>query len=243
MNFLTYIDRKILIVIVVVMTIVVCLDRFFFYEKAQSIPLESNKNILLAPSAVQSADTSSQSKTAWGMSPFGGGEPIKEEVKPKFKKPNLEWRSKSVNGLAYIFGEGNPKEVALTDEQIKDLFSRNEITTYMTKDAEHYMFNLLSSGELIRLKEICGNYVEMPRSMDLEDVVIIGSNGRKEFNEEFMSQFENMISYFSDYSIDRPCMPVSEFNSTMKPIMEMYLGAMARYRVSDIYFVQQRDAT
>jgi hypothetical protein len=45
------------------------------------------------------------------MSPFGSGKPNMEEEKPKFKKPNLEWKMRTINGITYVFGEGNPREV------------------------------------------------------------------------------------------------------------------------------------
>ena len=62
------------------------------------------------------------SNTGWGMSPFGSGKPLEEEDihKVVFKKPNLEW-ARTVKGITYRLGEGNPPEVAVTD--IKAFYS------------------------------------------------------------------------------------------------------------------------
>jgi hypothetical protein len=69
-------------------------------------------------------ETVANSGTDWGMSPFGSGKPLTEgEKKPEFKKPNTEWKTRTLqlaNGrwMTYEFGKGNPKEVALNKDQI-----------------------------------------------------------------------------------------------------------------------------
>jgi len=73
--------------------------------------------------------TFSESGTAWNMSPFGSGKPLEEEKKTEFKKPNTEWKTRQVTlkdgrTLTYVFGEGNPKEVALDDKGIEDLATK-----------------------------------------------------------------------------------------------------------------------
>jgi hypothetical protein len=57
--------------------------------------------------------TLAQSGTQWGMSPFGSGKPLTEEKKPEFKKPNTEWKTRTLSGITYVFGEGNPKEIKI----------------------------------------------------------------------------------------------------------------------------------
>lgn len=94
----------------------------------------------------------SKSGTIWGMSPFGSGNPIVEAntKKPVFKKPITEWKSRSVTlqdgrTLYYEFGNGNPREVALTTEDMK-LKTRNcgtssdpNNTGYLCKDYDGYV--------------------------------------------------------------------------------------------------------
>lgn len=69
--------------------------------------------------------TLGQSGTNWGMNPFGSGKPLEQvtEESPKFQKPNTEWKTRTISGITYVFGEGNPKEVALTSKQIQDISS------------------------------------------------------------------------------------------------------------------------
>ncbi len=88
---------------------------------------ESKKNTIshssggsIAQSGIESdtlerLKTHSESSTGWGMSPFGSGKPLTEESPQKtaFQMPNTEWKTRTLSGITYEFGKGNPKEVAL----------------------------------------------------------------------------------------------------------------------------------
>jgi hypothetical protein len=61
---------------------------------------------------VKRLETVANSLTGWGMSPFGSGKPLEEgEKKLEFKKPNTEWKTRTLSGITYVFGEGNPASV------------------------------------------------------------------------------------------------------------------------------------
>ena len=81
-------------------------------------------------------ETLANSGTAWGMSPFGTGKPLEEEKKPKvkFQKPNTQWKTRILSGVTYVFGEGNPREVALSRSQIetfrKSVSNKNDYGDY-----------------------------------------------------------------------------------------------------------------
>ncbi len=89
-------------------------------------------------------ETVANSGTQWGMSPFGSGKLLEEaETKPEFKKPNTEWKSRTVTlsdgrTLYYEFGKGNPSEIALNFEQIQEMSKKcvlkntNEMLTTAT---------------------------------------------------------------------------------------------------------------
>lgn len=71
-------------------------------------------------------ETIAQSGTSWGMSPFGSGKPLEETPvdKPKFQKPNTEWKTRTLNingrWITYEFGKGNPAGATpLSEEEIE----------------------------------------------------------------------------------------------------------------------------
>jgi hypothetical protein len=105
-------------------------------------------------------ETVANSGTGWGMSPFGSGKPLEEgEKKLEFKKPNMEWKTRTLSGITYVFGEGNPKEVGLTEKE-KETYKKcnfeedkrvwscgfigNEVLGYVTPDVEKDLITLLS---------------------------------------------------------------------------------------------------
>jgi hypothetical protein len=69
-------------------------------------------------------ETVANASTPWGISPFGSGKPLSEEPKPQFQKPNTEWKARTINGITYRFGEGNPPEVAALSHEEKEIYSQ-----------------------------------------------------------------------------------------------------------------------
>ena len=104
-------------------------------------------------------DTYAKSGTSWGMSPFGSGAPLTED---EIKTPNTEWKSLTISGVTYVFGNGNPMQVALSKDDLQTLLKKcsdtslmgsqnpdeyreyypypcNEEDEYMTQDVEKYI--------------------------------------------------------------------------------------------------------
>ena len=105
-------------------------------------------------------ETFSNSGTDWGMTPFGSGKPLEEaeEETPRFQKPNTEWKTRTLSGITYVFGEGNPREVALNQLELENLRKKcgteldpentgylcKETDGYVNADVEKYLFAALS---------------------------------------------------------------------------------------------------
>lgn len=115
---------------------------------------------------VKRLKTYSESGTAWNMSPFGSGKPLEEEKKPEFKKPNTEWKSRSVTlsdgrTLYYELGKGNPSGADPLSEKEKEAYKQCYYNTivnaldcppiasygggYITSDIEKSLISLLSN--------------------------------------------------------------------------------------------------
>ncbi len=126
-------------------------------------------------------ETVANSGTAWGMSPFGSGKPLtEEEKKPEFKKPNTEWKTRTLSGITYVFGEGNPKKIALNFEQLQEMSKKcvltstsetlitstmslmngfcnpeNEMLRYVTPEIEKHLLLALSDPSWSKLATEC----------------------------------------------------------------------------------------
>jgi hypothetical protein len=132
--------------------------------------------------------TLAQSGTQWGMSPFGSGKPLTEEKKPEFKKPNTEWKSRSVTlidgmTLYYEFGKGNPAGVALNKDQINAMTKTCEgntslmekgicnaesgLLSYVTPEVENHILLALSDPNWSKLATVCEKAMHSIETSDL----------------------------------------------------------------------------
>jgi hypothetical protein len=106
-------------------------------------------------------ETLTNSGTAWGMSPFGSGKPLTEEEKPKFQKPNLKWKTRTISGVTYVFGEGNPKEVALPESEMiacnrqDDAPCTDNGAGYVDPLLERLVYDVLNSSDWEPLLQNC----------------------------------------------------------------------------------------
>lgn len=98
----------------------------------------------------------------WGMNPFGSGKPLTEvEEKPKFHKPNTEWKTRTLSGITYVFGEGNPKEVALPESEMiacnrqDDAPCNDNGAGYVDPLLEKLVYDVLSSPDWEPLLQNC----------------------------------------------------------------------------------------
>lgn len=126
-------------------------------------------------------ETVASSGTQWGLSPFGRGKPLTEtDKKPEFKKPNTEWKTRTLNingkWLTYVFGEGNPAGVAMNIDQIKEISKicadgtspeaqklintqvcsqESGLMAYVTPEVETYLLAALSDPNWSKLATEC----------------------------------------------------------------------------------------
>jgi hypothetical protein len=217
----------------------VLLIAFYFFssqneEKSVVTVNESGTNSTIETDSLKRLETYGNSGANWGMSPFGSGKPLTEEEKPVFKKPNTEWKTRGFNGINYVFGEGNPKEVSMSESELSK-FWENGGSLYMTQRAEKYMKDFLSNDNLTSLEEKCSESLHFPKNMDLENILYIDKKtGRKEFKIEFMMEVENAFADFDDQSASpkwRNCLSQDEFNEFYLPLRNLYLESTGNYRL------------
>jgi hypothetical protein len=103
--------------------------------------------------------TLAQSGTQWGMSPFGSGKPLTEgEKKPEFKKPSTEWKTRTLSGITYVFGEGNPAGVATKLENLDGYMRHSGYVDGVTvrPKVETLLAQFLANPMLIIVINKCG---------------------------------------------------------------------------------------
>ena len=139
-----------------------------------STDTKTNTSVVLAPNhtgvetdTAKRLETYGNSETNWGMSPFGSGKPLEEASTHTgaFKKPNTEWKDRTVTlkdgrVVTYRFGEGNPedadplstgeidayKNCRFDDEFMQDSCGNlgNEVFGYITPDVEKQLLQLIA---------------------------------------------------------------------------------------------------
>lgn len=164
----------------------------------------------------------SKSNTGWGMSPFGSGKPLtEEEKKSEFKRPNTEWKTRTLQladgrWMTYVFGEGNPAGVSMSLEQIKEI---DKICTdetspegrklidshvcsqesgtmfYMTPEIEKHLLLALSDSNWIKLATECKKNFKF---METSDAFINAQNDSEYplFDRVFSPGWLDMDRYF-----------------------------------------------
>ncbi len=135
------------------------------------------------------------------VNPFLSGKvDCRNAENPKFKKPNTEWKTRTINGISYVFGEGNPKEVALTGSMDEYLRTINPNTGnapygYMNPQTEIALKEFVSDEKLTYVLEKCSDYFDpwnknqkpewnrFPPNLDLDTLLIVDpETGKKEIN-------------------------------------------------------------
>lgn len=114
--------------------------------------------------SIKRIETVANSGTQWGISPFGSGKPLEEaEKKPVFQKPNTEWKTRTLSGITYVFGEGNPSGVALPESALiacnmQDASPCNDNDAgYVDPILEKLVYDVLSSPDWESLLQNCEN--------------------------------------------------------------------------------------
>ena len=236
---------------IIALVLSVFLVAFYFFtsqneEKSSVVLNESRTNSTIETDSLKRLETVSNSGTNWGMSPFGSGKPLTEEEKPKFKKPNTEWKPRTINGVTYVFGQGNPKEVSMSEDELKK-FIENGGREYMTAKAENAMKEFLENPNLINFYEKCQQVMNhddieieswrhISKNLNMEDILYINTeNGRKEFNKDKIEGINQTFLEFDNLSLNEndrkwnECLSKNEYKEIFTPLQQKYLEITKQY--------------
>jgi hypothetical protein len=136
------------------------------------------------------------------VSPFGSGKPMTEEPKSKFQKPNTEWKSRTISGVTYVFGEGNPKEVALPESEMKGCSWQEEGIPectdkgagYVDADLEKLIYDMLNSPDWESLIKHCEEQFRDTDSIMRAD--LLNNGGTPSYYLDF-DRLTHLASYIS----------------------------------------------
>lgn len=136
------------------------------------------------------------------INPFSGATDCKKEEKPKFIKPNTQWKTRTLSGITYVFGEGNPREVALSKGELQNIRKKcgnqsdpdsqgylcKEGDGYITPEVENYLKVALSDPNWEKFAGCFHpseriSYILEPNFLDINTFLIINTQtGRKELD-------------------------------------------------------------
>jgi hypothetical protein len=137
---------------------------------------------------------------------------------PKIPQPKTEWRTRyfSINGksVKYVFGEGNPREVALSGKALEGHWRTNS-RGYMTPEAEEAIKIFLGNPSLPYFLEKCYKQLDwyhekpnlseeskFPHNLDMEDMLYIDpETGRKEFDYNKIRILDAVFNYL-DFKLE-----------------------------------------
>ncbi len=195
--------------------------------------------------------TFSGADSKWGQSPFSSGTPVvsesKEDSSPNIPQPNTLWETKTrqINGktVTYVFGEGNPKEVAIPKEKIEEYMATVDPEMgapygYVTPETEQALKAFLESPSLPYVLQKCyqqidwyhrraqADWEKFPHDLSLENMLVIDPRtGRKELNQVIFSVIHPIIDVVinplipPDNTQDNPfrqCLSSSEYHHVLK---------------------------
>ena len=202
----------------VVLTIAAILGSISYLGMSYKKEQLSQELIVVIPE-VSSGNTSSTGKTLSnsGSNQSGSVSQSSTGTTTTFRKPNTEWKTRTLSGITYVFGEGNPKEVALDANRIKELIRQCEITPgtqdkicsegfagYVTPELEIALEHTLNNALWDRLVDGCQNQSNDPKyaefvekishSRNINDYLFIDqSTGRKELDTVHINDILNSI--------------------------------------------------
>jgi hypothetical protein len=166
-------------------------------------------------------ETVANASTPWGMSPFGSGKPLTEEARLIFKQPSTEWRTRTLSGITYVSGEGNPSEIqsrldnAYNSQYADGVTVRPQTEKFLSEFLSNPMLNIVVNkcGSLIKPRDsiTTGLEVGLPETLfttdfSLESMITIDpSTGEKILDSDKFNLFGIMFQQIS--------FPVSEDTS------------------------------
>lgn len=221
-------------------------------------------------------ETFANSGTDWGMSPFGSGKPLEEaeEEKPKFQKPNTGWKTRTLNingqWITYVFGKGNPREVALTPTNIQEesracelnpnpapRICREGMYGYVTPEVEQALKRILESSlweDLIVKCEkeysVSTNNAQFnqdlltPHALDISRFLIIDPDtGRKELDTVEIQKVIRTLISVGNLDTESGVWQSSCTEQYGKPLYQMFENISELYSSNIAFSVQENRFT
>ena len=148
-----------------------------------------------------------------------------------FAMPNTNWPTREINGISYVFGEGNPEEVALDPSEYT---GDGKWQDYVTPESEAYLKEFLEDESLKDFVDKCGDKLELTNNntmpgfnithsedLDINKLLLINADtGRKQFDESkvfgISQLFSSVSSTLDGDSALNSCMNSREIESFSK---------------------------
>ncbi|MBX9809882.1 hypothetical protein K2X92_05830 [Candidatus Gracilibacteria bacterium] len=190
----------------------------------------TNSNIDSQTNTQKPSPSLSESGNAWGGNPFKigttiTGEGIKfESLRLEFKKPSTEWKTRTLSGITYVFGEGNPKEVMpkrsdypTSSDLMVDYFDGSLVRPRTEQLLKEFLSNpmlvkVINQCGLLtrpRLPGMTGLEAQLPYSLYTTDLSMEGiltidpRTGRKDYNGDKMNLLFAVLSQIRYYEHER----------------------------------------
>ena len=157
----------------VVLTIAAILGSISYLGMSYKKEQLSQELIVVIPE-VSSGNTSSTGTTLSNSGSNQSGSMSSSGNTTTFRKPNTEWKTRTLSGITYVFGEGNPKEVALDKKELEEMHNKcldemhgkslyeyelcNPETgefKYVTPEIEQYILSALSDPNWEKIAKEC----------------------------------------------------------------------------------------
>ena len=129
---------------------------------------------------------------------------IKTASIQSFAMPNSDWQSREINGINYVFGVGNPKEVAL---QPSEYTGEGKWQNYVTPETEIYLKEFLTNQNLKVFVDRCGDKLGLTNNdtmqgfnithsndLDINKLLLVNTTtGRKQFDDEKIDAISQIL--------------------------------------------------
>ena len=196
-----------------------------YFAVQDTTPSQSDGvNISTGASSINtSTTTQTGSNTNWGPSPFVSGSSGSSYSGSTnsgvmvFQMPNTEWKTRTLSGITYVFGEGDPKEVQPKFENFQGWDTNGYIdSTTVRPKVEILLAQFLSNPMLVNVINKCGPlttpgstssplamglpWVLFTTDFSMERMITINpSTGQKELDIEKWGLFGIVFSEIRDY--------------------------------------------
>lgn len=210
---------------IIVILVLCCLVGGILYMLNQKLEIDPNQTNFGSVIDTQNNDNTKPgtvfNETINKAHPKATSLTLQKTETPYLSKADTSWKTRSLQMndgtmVTYVFGEGNPELVALSQKEIDNLplLARQKDIYYITPEKEKKLKNLLENDDFYSIVNACFNemnsdYVSagssylFPRNLNMENILYIdATTGRKRFNQDIimalLENFTNLKSPVSD---------------------------------------------